>query len=608
METLENSAATATRMSGRITGFVAAALVSSTALLGACAPVEPMAPAPAPSALDLAAMCQPEVLQSIAGALSTTTVTVERVGNGPFPAATSYVAAKGNTPAYCQVTGKFVTNKATGKTANFLATFPENWNGKYLQLGCSGHCGQFFVSNPALPTITVTAQGQPNQIIEKGYASFATDEGHEGLDGASWAVRKDGTVDRDYVDDLLFRAQRVMADMGKEFTHGFYARAQNQGGKIERSYFTGCSGGGRDALVAASYMPEKFDGIIAGSPYDPVGVSLQGAMIGQVMARPGAKVPGEKMTLMRDIVNRQCDANDGVRDGIIQNPAACDFVPERDLPVCKPGSVQNNCFSPTQVETISALTTAITDERGNVLQPAYSISDFGSNDATIAELGQATLKYFVFDNEPGYADSQVIKLTADKGGAFENYRAVVSSEQFAKVRESLRLGSGRFPENAARMLKADTKLLIWHNFSDELLNPYMSVNYYKKLAAMYGGYAKLQEKARLFMLPGTTHCSITSVGPNGFDPLTAMENWVEHGQAPDELTAFVRNTQFMPGAPKPTALQYPEWTMPLCKFPEMARYKGTGDTKDAKNWYCPKGDTSLLEVGVSGRRAGVIDN
>ena len=154
------------------------------------------------------------------------------------------------------------------------------------------------------------------------------------------------------------------------------------------------------------------------------------------------------------------------------------------------------------------------------------------------------------------------------------------------------------------MIRQGRKLLIWHNLSDELLTPYMSVNYYKALAKRHGGYGKLQQNVRLFALPGTAHCSGGGlpVGPGSFDPLTAMENWVERGHAPDSLLATLyQPTPFGADFRKPLGR-----TMPLCKFPEMARYKGQGDVNEAANWYCPKGDTSMLRIGDSGRRAGVI--
>ncbi len=124
---------------------------------------------------------------------------------------------------------------------------------------------------------------------------------------------------------------------------------------------------------------------------------------------------------------------------------------------------------------------------------------------------------------------------------------------------------------------------------------------------MYGGYAKLQDNVRLFMLPGTGHCSMFGCGPQNFDALSAMEAWVEMGTAPDALLATQYDVRVRMGSPsldfsKPTGR-----TMPLCKFPEMAHYSGSGDVMQAANWSCPANDSSMLKVGESGRQAGVIE-
>ncbi len=350
-------------------------------LLGAAAMVVPtsnsaaISAEPAPSPFE--ASCNAGFMQAAASGLGTT-VTVKPIKNGMFGGATRYVAANGATPAYCQVSGSFVTNPASGKTANFMATFPANWNGKYLQLGCSGHCGQFYVSNPAVPSITVTAQGYSTQIIDKGYATFATDEGHEGMEGASWAVKSDGSVDADFVDDWMYRADKVLSQMGKEFTTAYYGRVRSAQQAIGRSYFSGCSGGGRDAMVAASYFPEAFDGIIAGSPYDPLGMQLQSVAVSTAAKRsPGAGLTPDLLALFDRTVKQQCDALDGVKDGLIQNPAACNFNAERDLPRCVPGKPSGQCFTPAQIETASVAVNGLTDERGNVVQPGFAVSELG---------------------------------------------------------------------------------------------------------------------------------------------------------------------------------------------------------------------------------------
>ncbi|MBB5685938.1 tannase/feruloyl esterase family alpha/beta hydrolase [Sphingobium boeckii] len=563
---------------------------------------------PMQSVTNLGGLCTAEAVQAVASTLSTG-VTVKKIENGPFQSATKFVEAKGVTPAYCQVTGSFVTNPKTGKTANFLATFPADWNGKYLQSGCSGHCGQFYVSNPGLPPITVTSQGYPEQIIDKGYAHFATDEGHVGMDGGKWAVRKDGTVDQDFIDDFLYRADLVLADMGKAFTKGFYGRANGAPAKLTRSYFNGCSGGGRDALVASSYFPEKFDGIIAGSAYNILGVAMHSSGIGVLASQPPKGiVSAAQLSYLDGIVKSQCDGLDGVKDGVIQNPAACNFRPERDLPKCDGDTPGGQCFTKAQVNMLSTILTGVTDEKGNVLQPGYSVSELQVGGGPgLAGLGDAVQKIFVHRNDPGFAIASNYTFKDGGPGQVTGYRAVFPAAEAERIKSAIRQGMGHLPENTGRLMKSKTKLLMWHNWSDEALTPYNSINYYKRMAKDHGGYAKVQKKARLFMIPATSHCSISGIGPNSFDALSTMENWVEKGQAPDALKANVAARQFTPGAKPAAALQFPNWTQTLCKFPEMARYSGQGDVKDASNWSCSAKDKRLLTVGETGRQAGVLD-
>ncbi|WP_197282910.1 tannase/feruloyl esterase family alpha/beta hydrolase [Novosphingobium sp. ST904] len=333
------------------------------------------------AAPSMAELCQPAAMQAIAAKLDIK-VTIGKLPSeeqpGPFlEGGTRFTPARGDLPAYCQVTGSFVTNPATGKTANFLATLPISWNRKYLQLGCGGHCGTFAVSDAASPTITITNQGKPGDSIRKGYASFATDEGHAGFTQGKWAIKGPGEISQDYLDDYLYRSQKVLAMMGKEFTTAFYAKASGTAQKIAYSYFCGCSGGGRDALVAAAYFPEAFDGIVSGSPYANLAnlaFLTTGASLATVRS-PDAGLPASLVAQINPLVMAKCDAVDGVKDGLIQNPMACDFRPEKDLPRCADNKPGPSCFTQAQIESVSTVLTAATDKEGRVVQPGYSVSE-----------------------------------------------------------------------------------------------------------------------------------------------------------------------------------------------------------------------------------------
>jgi feruloyl esterase len=214
----------------------------------------------------------------------------------------------------------------------------------------------------------------------------------------------------------------------------------------------------------------------------------------------------------------------------------------------------------------------------------------------------ATFKVFLHQNDPNFNTRSLFTFKSGGPGPVTGYRIVVPKAEVAKALEGARQGIGHFPEKAAKLIQLNRKFLIWHNLSDEKLTPYMSINYYKQLAKLHGGYEKLQNNVRLFSIPGSGHCSMSGAGPRNFDALTAIEDWVEKGKAPDALLATVYNVDSPIVDPAKTPLR----TMPLCKFPEMAHYSGKWEIKDAANWSCPSKDSSMLKVGESGRQAGVI--
>jgi feruloyl esterase len=343
-----------------------------------------------------------------------------------------------------------------------------------------------------------------------------------------------------------------------------------------------------------------------------------------VQLREGANATASLIKRIDPIVKATCDKLDGVEDGLIQNPMACNFRPERDLPRCDGKTARTQCFTDAEVETISAVVTAVTDEDGNVVQPGFSVSEIqpsfrmstppdraASNPwPTVTRgtqemwgLAYTDLAIFAHKNDPDFNMRSLFTFRAGGPGNITGFRVVVPKAEVAKDVAGARMGIGTIPENAEKLIRQNRKLLIWSNLSDQLLTPYMAINYYKQLAKIYGGYEKLQNNIRLFGIPGSSHCSMSGVGPNNFDPLTAMENWVEKGQPPDSLNANLYDPDGPGIDPKKTPLR----SMPLCKFPAMARYSGKGDINDAANWSCPANDSSMLKVGESGRQAGVDD-
>jgi feruloyl esterase len=336
------------------------------------------------------------------------------------------------------------------------------------------------------------------------------------------------------------------------------------------------------------------------------------------------------MAKVDPLVKAKCDVSDGVKDGLIQNPAACDFRPDRNLPRCVTNVAADNCFTKAQIESISAIVTAVTDEHGKIVQPGYSISELqdslrmppptdplavepwttdGLPPLAMYALSDGVLRVFVHKNDPKFHARQQITFTDGGNGTITAFHAVVPEGEITFGKAAVHLGIGGDPAAIAPFFNQGGKLLLWANLSDQLLTPYMAINYYKELSRIHGGYAKLQDVARLFLIPGTAHCSISGCGPDNFDALTAIEQWVEQGSAPDSLlaTQYARKSS-NPKSMAPAAVDYtkaPLRTMPLCKFPEMAHYAGHGDVNDATNWACPQKDTSMLKIGESGRQAGI---
>jgi feruloyl esterase len=449
-------------------------------------------------------------------------------------------------------------------------------------------------------------------LIEKGYAIFGNDLGHIANSPASmsseWMKSPDGSLNEDALTDYFYRADRVMADVGKALTRAFYARQQGSKSEISKSYFMGCSQGGREALIAATRFPEQFDGIIAGSPAaDLGGIIWSGMARAALAAQPGlAKLTPGQIAMLKDRVLAKCDGLDGVEDQLIQNPAACEFHPTRDLPICDDTHTGDSCVTKAQVEVISSFFSAVTNDAGLLLQPGFAVDE--PNESWVnpipAGLPLEAEERFIIGKE--FDGKALSKTQAGGVGSIDSFHAALNGAAFQKYSDIMRQGT-ILPTDFAKTLKWNGKLLWYHNLSDETLTPYMSINRYKRVAESNGGYAKVQNSIRLFTLPGTNHCGMSGTAPANFDAIGTLERWVEDGDAPDAIAARQNDP-----AISNVIMGTIDWskpalrTMPLCKFPEMAAYKGSGDVKDAVNWECRANDTRMLKVGTSGREAGVV--
>lgn len=540
-------------------------------------------------------------------------------------------------PEYCLITGKVVTNPTTGKTANFAAVLPSRarWNGKFLFEGCGGFCGQMkFWGPPA------AAQ------LEKGFPVWITDDGHRGKEGPSarfppaddpsWGTAGSGQRNTDAVIDYDHRAVHTVTRLGKLFTERFYSASG-----LDRSYFVGCSDGGREAMVELTKYPDDYDGIVAGAPFfDITNQLVTSAVVIEAQLRsPRAVVPLTLLHTLDRIVEAKCDATDGVSDGLIQNPMRCNLDPKRDLPICgKPGS-RGVCFTQEQADTLDIIFSATYDRGGRVLFPGFEISnpgyelgkslafggpptDFRADDPWSGNRAGQPLAWYmgtgilddVLHGEGTSPRALGITFKPDVIRGVPDLHAVISDEVVAALQSEAAPGSGVNTSAARAFLNQGRKLIMYHGLSDGLITPYRTVQYYRALASLYGGYGALQKRAELFLVPGMGHCGggpgpnyfgqfFRQGGPSGDQPLdarddvvSALDRWVSEGKRPAELIA-TKYSHDVIGAPVMRK-------MPLCPFPAEARYRGAGNPDDAQNWFCPSADRTLEQLGSAGVRAG----
>lgn len=599
--------------------------------------------------MTLAEMCTPAVIQSIlpAGA------TVKDIPNMLTALPAEMRATKGGTvliqanafgdgaPAYCVATGSFTTNPETKKTANFGAVFPapDQWNGKYLQIACGGNCGSVF--DAGIPTPA---------HVRAGYAMWHTDDGH--VDRAiaesgfsveadsSWAVLSPGVPNVDAIEDYLHRAVHSLAQVGPRATAALYGAE-----KVQRSYLMGCSDGGREGMVQATKYPDDFDGIVAGAPYSMVrsNFSFMKRQLAQFRS-PGAALSQAQVDLVAKAALDVCDASDGVTDGLVQAPNACNFDVRKSVALCPAGQSGADCLTTEQMESVEAFLTPVSDSAGNTVTAGWAPVVFKSPESiayvfpstpvpgpdpfgpepyltmfTDWSISNYTLRNQVFAGASDYNGLTSLGMTFGlaNGSDPSSFQASVPSPIVQRVAAAFKTGLWDDPSAASTFIAKDRKLIMYHGLEDALLNPNDTMRYYQALAARQGGYRALQNNVRLFMAPGVNHC-VGGPGPNAFvnhynapnffsgppvpfdpshDALAALDAWVEKGTPPQSIiaTKYTDNDSSKPI----------QRTMPLCPFPSKAQYKGSGSINDAVNWSCSAVDASLLEQGLAGVRAGM---
>ena len=499
--------------------------------------------------------------------------------------------AEGPFPAHCVVEGTVATDGdgAGPNSARLRVQLPDKWNGKLVFFGVGGLAGSL---NPsANPHDFVSA-------LSRGYATAITDTGHVGSNpfDASWILEAPGKPNEARIVDYFYRAPHQATAVAKALVAGFYGAP-----KVSRAYFDGCSFGGHMGLMEAMRYPDDYDGVIAGAPYMDNHTQLWGYKNAKAFLK--AHVTPDIVAKVNQAVLAKCDADDGVKDGLIQNPGKCGFDPQSLVPAT---------LTQAQADAFKTFMAPVTDAQGHTIYPGSPITDLAAADGPAGGfVGWVVSPAPPTDPaaaEPWGAKPPVLWAAAegftkyidlhdpalDFNNKWPETNGEIADDALKQFDARLGVGDADQPERLAPFFAAGKKLVLYHGYGDPAISPFRTVWFYEDLAKATGGYDKAAEHARLFMVPGMLHC-FGGDGPSDFDTLSALNSWVEEGKAPDAIVAAKLSK---PG-------ETPVRTMPLCAFPEQARYKGTGEVSAAENWACEKGDASQLEVGPAGLAAGL---
>jgi feruloyl esterase len=460
------------------------------------------------------------------------------------------IAAAEGVPEHCRVNGLLAPE------IRFQVNLPAAWNRRFYMNGNGGFAGE----SPETPA----RAAHRASALRHGFVTATTNTGHDAAQEplATFAERS-----YQKLVDYAFRAVHLTAVTAKAIATRYYDRP------VAFSYWDGCSTGGRQGLMEAQRFPADFDGVVAGAPV----LNFTDTMIGglwHMRALDAAPLTPAKLEVVADAVYAKCDAADGLVDGIVDDPRRCDFDPERDLPLCAAGYDGAGCVSAAQAAALKKVYAGVVSQG----RPYFPGQPIGAEKVGVPASGP-----------PQPASGWDRWLVAAAGAkplqlAFaESFmRSVVFGrpdydwKTFDFDRDPARLA------DAARLLNATDphlgnfrarggKLLMYFGWADTALTPQMAVDYYDKALAANG--PDTRDFFRLFMVPGMFHCR-GGVGPDRFDAMTAVIDWVERGIAPASLTA----TRMQDGAVVRTR--------PLCPYPQVARYAGAGNIDAAASFAC----------------------
>jgi Tannase and feruloyl esterase len=487
----------------------------------------------------------------------TTITSAERVTSGTVEGPQMSPQQQG-LPAFCRVIG--ILRPTSDSAINFEVWMPENnWNGRFLGVGNGGFAGSIGFQSLA-------------GNLRRGFATAGSDTGHQAeSEDASWAF---GHPEK--IKDFGWRAVHLTAQRAKDIVKAYYGRPQ------QKAYFDSCSDGGREALMEAQRFPEDYDGILAGAPaYSWTHMLASGVGIAQAtLSDPRGYISSLKLPAIERATLDACDSLDGVKDRIISDPSQCHFDPS--VLLCK-GADSLDCLTQPQINSLKSYYSGGRDSHGGSLLPGLIAGD---------ESG--AWREWVVGEAPG----------TGAGSAFvQNYfRYMVTGDPrwnvlTANVDASLKAATEKTAVDLDatnpvlnRFASRGGKLILYHGWNDPAIPPGNTIAYYESVEKQMG-QSQSESFMRLYMAPGVEHCA-GGPGPSFFGQLglptakgskyglfDALEDWVEKAVPAGEVVA----SKYAPG---PKGDPVVTMTRPLCPYPAIAKYKGTGDTNDSTNFAC----------------------
>ena len=433
----------------------------------------------------------------------------------------------------------------------------DGWNGKFHMSGNGGMAGVINYAGMAA-------------AVNLGYAAASTDTGHvrptSGSFDASWAIGRP-----DLVSDFGHRALHKATQHGQRITEEFYREPP------QFSYYVGCSKGGQQGLMEAQRYPDDFDGIVAGNPANNWTSFYAGAHLWYALATlrdRDSYIPREKLPLLASAVNSACDAIDGLKDGVIDDPRLCDFDPSELI--CLNSDDSDNCLTPKQAQAVKSIWEGSRNSAGELIFPGLvpggengpggGWGTWVTGQERFTSLhwlaAEGFFKYMVFE-DPDW-----------------NFRTFDFDTDLAFALKKVGPALDATNPDLRNLQDSAGKLIVYHGWSDPDISPLGSINYYEDVLSLFGSnthresaLAKTQDFFRLFLVPGMGHCS-GGPGYNSLDALGAIERWVEDGIAPDSILGTRVEDRKVRRA------------RPVCAYPSIAEWDGAGNPDDASSFTC----------------------